>query len=233
MRGARVVGRGLVVERARAYDEPLPASSAGAPAARSTAAWNSREPRLDVLGGGFEVVAQRREARRSSTVVADRAAERRPTRGTRRRSRSRTAGSRPRRERAAASTGSRSSPIPRIAHAPPLQAERHVGAERRGDALDVEVVRRSRDRPRTVSTAAASAEPPPSPRAGGMPLCSSIATFAPSASRRAHGEVRRRRSGRRRANGPVDRRSTSSARARITSSSCGSLTDTTSASRSW
>ena len=105
------------------------------------------------------------------------------TRGTRRRSRSRTAASRSR-SRARA---------PR-----PARGRRRCRAS--ASRRRVRQNGTSAPRPSAISTgsgastpsntAAASAEPPPSPAPGGMPLCNSIATFAPASPRGAHREVR-------------------------------------------
>ena len=109
---------------------------------------------------GFEVVRGLGRADPPSVV---------PRRGTRRRSRNRSGGvaitiERLRLDRPARST----SPIPRTRAAPPLQAERHVGAERRRDAAG-SPPSATQHRGRIGRSAA-------EPRAGGMPLCSSTAT---------------------------------------------------------
>ena len=78
---------------------------------------------------------------------------------------------------------------------------------------------------RATSTAAASAEPPPSPAPGGMPLCSSIATVAPQRVGGAHTRGSSSSVGHAGGERARHRRSTSRVAGRITSSSCGSLTD--------
>ena len=74
---ARAASASASVRQTTAYDDPLPASSAGAPAAALDRRLERDEPRLHVVRGRLEVVAERRQ-----TVdldgLADRAAERVP-----------------------------------------------------------------------------------------------------------------------------------------------------------
>ena len=88
-------------------------------------------------------------------------------------------------------TRARSSPTPRTRIAPVARRQNDTSAPSiaamRSTSAEVSTAATS-DAP--MSTAAASAEPPPSPAPGGMPLCSSISTVAPSARARARREVR-------------------------------------------
>ena len=169
---ARARSASATCSNTTAYDDPLPGEDRGR------------------AGRGLDLRAGTRPRRGStcsaagcrSFVVVVRAAERRPTPGTRRRSSSRTAASRPRR-RARASR--------------PARARRRC----RGRARTRRACRTARRRraPRAIagsassatSTAAASAEPPPSPAPDGMPLCSAISTRRAARVGGAPREVRR------------------------------------------
>ena len=85
--------------------------------------------------------------------------------------------------------------------------------------------------PSAVSTAAASADPPPRPAPDGMPLCSSISTVAPHASAARHARFDAS-AGTPSANGPVIVNDVRVAGSR-TSESCGSSIETIVASSSW
>ena len=225
---ARAASASASVRQTTAYDDPLPASSAGAPAAALDRRLERDEPRLHVVRGRLEIVAERRQPvdvdglayRAAERVpravhVGGRAAERRRRDHDRELGQDHRARDR-RRPRAPASRRGRAGRTARRLRAWPRCARRRGS----GGATPATVGA-------PMSTAAASAEPPPSPAPGGMPLCSSIADVRSERVARPAPRGSCRRSARRRRTRPSPR-STVSAAGRITSSSCGSLTDTTS-----
>ena len=169
------------------YADPLPASSAGRPATDSNRVAELAQLGLDRLGRGLQIVDQLvhdvGDCGRAPAPRGRSGARRaRPRPGTPPGWPARTAVSPPPHEaRRLSSTGSSSSPRPRIITGAPRR--QNGTSEPSSAAAAITVCRRGRSEPgSTRSTAAASAEPPPRPAPDGIALVRAMETPAPSGS---------------------------------------------------